>query len=87
MSIKLIAILSVGASLLMAEGCSHAPLSNNFDQANSSNITAQIVNPSAGRDEPSLATLDGQKSERLLDRYRTDTGKAPREVLVTNVGK
>lgn len=70
-----------------ASGCSHAPLSKNFGRANTSNIAVQTVNPGAGRGDAGVTTLDGQKSEKVLQRYRSDTGKAPKEVLVNNVNK
>lgn len=75
----------VVASLLMMvmSGCSHAPLSKSFNEANANNIAVQTVNPNAGKSDEPIATLDGQKSERLLQRYRADTGKASSDTLVT----
>lgn len=82
-----IGVMLLAVMLMTVGACSHAPLARNFNEANSNSIAVQTVNPNAGRDEASLATLDGQKSERLLERYRSDTGKAPKEDLVTNVGQ
>ena len=78
-------IYVVVASLLisMLPGCSHAPLSKTFNEANANNIAVQTVNPNAGKGDEAIATLDGQKSERLLQRYRADTGKASSDTLVT----
>lgn len=78
-------ICVVMASLFMSmlSGCSHAPLSKTFNEANANNIAVQTVNPNAGKGDEAIATLDGQKSERLLQRYRADTGKASSDTLVT----
>lgn len=82
-------ILGVIASVTLVtlfSGCSHAPLSKSFNEANANNIAVQTINPNAGKQEAAEGTLDGQKSENILQRYRTDTGKAPKDVLI-NVGQ
>jgi type IV pilus biogenesis protein CpaD/CtpE len=66
-------------------GCSHAPLSKDFNESNSNNIAIQTVNPYASKTEAPMATLDGAKAEHLLQRYRTDTGKAESGAIVTGV--
>ncbi len=73
--------LAFGASC----GCSHAPLAKDFNEANSNNIYVQTVNPQAGKDEGALATLDGEKSEGVLERYRSESGKASSDTILTNM--
>lgn len=75
------------AMLAAMGGCSHAPLSKTFNEANANNIAVQTINPEAGKDDAAPNTLDGQKAEQLMRRYRTDTGKASSEGLVTKVGQ
>lgn len=66
-------------------GCSHAPLGKDFNEANANNIEVQTINPKAGKEERPLATLDGEKSEKVLEHYRTETGEAPYGKLLTNM--
>lgn len=84
---KIFGVMTAMALFALFSGCSHAPLSKTFNEANANNIAVQTVNPDAGKGEGEAVTLDGQKSERLLQRYRTDTGKAPTQTLITNVGQ
>lgn len=74
----------LGAAML---GCSHAPLTKSINEANSNNIVAQTVNANAGNADMEPTTLDGQKAEHLLQRYRDDKGKAPKEILVRKIGQ
>jgi hypothetical protein len=82
---RILGVIAVAALLTWLSGCSHAPLSKTFNEANANNIAVQTVNPGAGKADGELAALDGQKSEQLLQRYRTDTGKATSGGLVTNI--
>lgn len=82
-------ILGLLAGLVVTSlfvGCSHAPLSKSFNDANANNIAVQTINANAGKQEAAPTTLDGQKSENNIQRYRTDTGKAPKDTLI-NVGQ
>lgn len=87
MNIKAVLFTSMAVTLSLLNGCSHAPLTKAFNEPNANNIAVQTVNATAGKKDAEPTTLDGQKSERLLERYREDTGKVPREVLVTKVAK
>lgn len=49
------------------------------------NTTSQLVDPYAGFHE-SVATMDGQKAEKLLKEYRTEKAKAPTEKLLQDIG-
>lgn len=69
------------ATALMA-GCSHAPLQADYGVATEHNQRAQTINPVAERADVPLATLDGQKSEKLLKGYRTDSGKAATSSII-----
>ena len=51
------------------------------------NKSAQVVNADAVEEEEShLATLEGQKAEKLMSRYRKEKAEAPTEVLLKGVG-
>jgi hypothetical protein len=78
--LTLVAGLGIGIA-----GCSHAPLAPDFNAANSNNISEQTINPDAGKSELPLVTLDGQKGEAAMKRYRTDTGKAESGAIVSGV--
>jgi len=49
------------------------------------NTQAQVVDPYAGFGEE-VATLDGQKAEKLLNDYRREKAEAPTERLLMDVG-
>lgn len=70
------------AGVVMVAGCSHAPLQKGFSESTEANNRIQTINPKAGKDDVPVATLDGQKSERLLKSYRSDSGKASAGSLV-----
>ena len=82
---RILGVVAGVALVSLFAGCSHAPLSKTFNEANANNIAVQTINPNAGKQE-TVQTLDGQKSENTLQRYRTDTGKAPKDTLI-NVGQ
>ena len=84
---RILGVVTVATLLTLSGGCSHAPLSKTFNEANANNIVVQTVNPNAGKDESAPTTLDGKKSEGMLERYRADTGEVSKEALVKSVGK
>ncbi|MCW9089638.1 MAG: hypothetical protein OQK54_08930 [Gammaproteobacteria bacterium] len=49
------------------------------------NIVQQTVDPYAGFGEEGVATLDGQKAEKLLNEYRKEKASAPTERLLLDV--
>ena len=51
------------------------------------NKSAQVVNPDAiYEEEVPLASLEGQKAEKLMLRYRTEKADAPTEKLLKDIG-
>ncbi|MCK5003100.1 MAG: hypothetical protein KAS57_08745 [Gammaproteobacteria bacterium] len=51
------------------------------------NKSAQVVDADAVyEEEGSLATLEGQKAEALLNRYRKEKAEAPTEKLLKDIG-
>lgn len=51
-----------------------------------SNKSAQVVYPDAVMKDGPVSTLEGQKAEKLLKRYRTEKADAPTEKLLKNLG-
>lgn len=74
--------LALSLTLLLLQGCSHAPLQQGFGKSTDNNERMQVVNSEAGKESVPTATLDGQKSERLLKSYRTDSGKASTSSII-----
>lgn len=50
------------------------------------NKTVQTVNPAAVDDDAPVATLEGQKAENLMLRYRKQEAAAPTERLLKDIG-
>ncbi|MDX1351863.1 MAG: hypothetical protein R3254_02555 [Thiomicrorhabdus sp.] len=59
---------------------------DNFGSKVESNKSAQVINPDAAMDKESVATLDGQKAEKLLNQYRKEKADAPTEKLLKDLG-
>jgi type IV pilus biogenesis protein CpaD/CtpE len=59
---------------------------DNLGSKVASNKSAQVINPDAVTEEASVATLEGQKAEKLLKRYRTEKADAPTEKLLKDLG-
>lgn len=51
-----------------------------------SNKSAQVINPDAVMDDAPIATLEGQKAEKHMERYRTEKAEASTEKLLENLG-
>ena len=51
-----------------------------------SNNAAQVINPDAIYEQGSIATLEGQKAEKLMLRYRKQEAAAPTETLLKDIG-
>lgn len=76
------AALLVGASAMLG-ACSI--FDANHGASVNANTQAQVVDPYAGFGEE-VATLDGQKAEKLLNEYRREKAAAPSERLLMDVG-
>jgi len=73
--------------MVALNGCSHAPLGKDFNEASANNVAVQSINPQAGKDEGEVAALDGEKADGVLQRYRSDTGKGSSQSLLTNISQ
>lgn len=82
---KLVFIALVVAALAAA-GCAHRTLRADFGNSNKINQAAQTVNPAAARQAPAMNTVDGQKVEKVLGRYRNDKAEASRGKLLSELG-
>lgn len=74
---------AAAATVLLLSACSIFDPNNGVRVKN--NVNQQTVDPYAGFDE-GVATLDGQKAEKLLEEYRTEKSTAPTESLLKDVG-
>lgn len=82
-----------GAALVAVSlvGCGGGPLRADFGRVTEVNRAAQIVNPEAGKPADSSApavinTVDGQKVEKAMERYRADRPDASRGKLLSELG-
>ena len=50
------------------------------------NNSAQVINADAIYEQGSVATLEGQKAEKLMSRYRREEAAAPTERLLKDIG-
>lgn len=65
---------------------SQMSLRDGFGNAVKSNVAMHIIDPEAGKQEPVVPDLDGQKAEQGLETYRTDTGEAETGGIVEDLG-
>jgi type IV pilus biogenesis protein CpaD/CtpE len=75
-------LLTVG---LVVSGCT-ALYDKNLGSKIESNNSAQVINPDAVEADSSVATLEGQKAEKLMSRYRLEKADAPTEKLLQDIG-
>ena len=74
------------AAVLVVSGCA-ALYDKNLGSRVELNKSAQVVDADAVyEEEGSLATLEGQKAEELLLRYRKEKAMAPTERLLKDIG-
>jgi len=62
--------------LAMLSGCqmeSQANLREGFGDSVKSNVAMHVIDPEAGKEEPVVPDLDGQKAEKALDSYRAES--------------
>lgn len=59
---------------------------NNLGSKVEWNKSAQTVNRAAVEDDAPIATLEGQKAEKLMSRYRKEEADAPTERLLKDIG-
>jgi hypothetical protein len=79
--------LIIAGALLLA-GCVTGPhMRPGFGDSLQADIAKQVIDPTAGQRVTAKAgTLDGQKAEAAMDRYRKDKGKVETGRIVTDVG-
>lgn len=82
---KLFLIALVAATVVVA-GCSREHLRGDFGNSNKVNVASQVVNPTAGDQPPAANTVDGQKVEKALGRYRNDKPTDSRGKLLSELG-
>ena len=75
-------LLTVGVSLT---GCATF-YDDSFGTKVESNKSVQVINPGSVTKEASVATLDGQKADKLLQQYRKEKADAPTEKLLKDLG-
>lgn len=79
MKIKI--MILAAASLLLVSACSTSePLSPDFGNATSQNMSVQIVNPDAASAPP---LYDGAKAVETVKRYHTGTVKQPKKTVTS----
>jgi outer membrane murein-binding lipoprotein Lpp len=70
-------------------GCSitnRESMAPNLGEAVKHNMALQIIDPTAGEKVQPAATLEGQKAEETMKRYRKESGKTPTQRLILEVG-
>lgn len=85
---KSVPVLGVLCVALLIGGCARQTLGEDFGKSSAINLAAQVVNPVAGApgDAPVINTVDGQKVEKALERYRADRPEASRAKLLSEMG-
>lgn len=76
--------------VLLASGCvttSKQSMSPDFGNAVRNNTAVQTIDPMAGQEEMPANTLDGQKGELALERYRTEEAEAETDRIVQDVAQ
>ncbi len=82
---KLVFIALVVAAVAVA-GCAHRTLRADFGNSTKINLAAQTVNQAAAAQAPAVNTVDGQKVEAVLNRYRNEKADATRGKLLSGLG-
>jgi len=75
--------------LAMISACqmqSQANLREGFGDAVKGNVAMHVIDPEAGKEEPIVTDIEGQRAETILDRYRTKSAKVKDEKLLEDVG-
>ena len=75
-------LLTLGLSV---SGCA-ALFDKNLGSKVFINNSAQVINADAIYEQGSVATLEGQKAEKLMLRYRKEEAAAPTETLLKDIG-
>ncbi|MCW8830236.1 MAG: hypothetical protein OQK32_01830 [Gammaproteobacteria bacterium] len=70
---------------LAVSGCT-ALFDKNLGSKVKVNKSAQVINADAVYKESSITTLEGQKAEKLMSRYRKEEADAPTETLLKDLG-
>lgn len=79
-------LFALAALVVFLTGCRGQPhLNPDFGNSVANNKAGQVVNPSAAAQDRADATLDGQKAEKALDRYRKDRPDESRQKLVKDI--
>lgn len=78
--------IALAAVATLLAGCRAQPhLNPDFGNSVAINTRLQVVDPNAsGQDRP-MSTLDGQKAEKAVERYRKDRPDESRQKLVKDI--
>lgn len=77
---------AIPMALVLVAGCSQEKLRPDFRNSTANNIAVQVVNPDAASQSQAPNTVDGQKAEKALQRYRADKAEATRGKLLSELG-
>lgn len=75
-----------GVVFALLAGCSQEKLRQDFRNSTANNAAVQTVNPDAAEQALTPNTVDGQKAEKALQRYRADKAEATRGKLLSELG-
>lgn len=67
-------------------GCAQQKMRPDFGNSTLNNVSVQTVNPDAAAQAQAGNTVDGQKAEKALQRYRADAGQASRGKILSELG-
>lgn len=71
---------------LAVSGCT-ALYDKNLGSKVELNKSAQVIHADAVEEEGPVAALEGQKAEKLMERYRNEKAEAPTEKLLKDIGE
>lgn len=77
---------AAGMAMVLGAGCSQEKLRPDFRNSTANNTAVQAVNPDAAAQAQTASTVDGQKAEKALERYRADKPEATRGKLLSELG-
>lgn len=77
---------AAGMAMTLVAGCSQEKLRPDFRNSTANNAAVQTVNPDAAAQALTPNTVDGQKAEKALQRYRADKAEATRGKLLSELG-
>lgn len=78
--------IAFAAVAILLAGCRAQPhLNPDFGKSMAINASLQVIDPTAASQDRPTSTLDGQKSEKAVERYRKDRPDESRQKLVKDI--